>query len=340
MRKNQFISGVILFMGILLKGAPLYAQEIGLNIDFFGYADNREFRAPYTKDKTIFGTLLSPSFYFNIDKKNSIYGGMHYNQDFGKHPENKDRLNPIAYYNYKSEHIDFALGFMPRYPRLKDVPRVVLADTFMYDRPNIEGMYFEYKKKNIRQSVFIDWISKQSEHYREQFIVGINGHYQWGMLFLTNSGILFHNALTSIEDKSAHIQDNAVVTANIGLDFSKRTLLDSLTVDVGGVLGFDRVRSVYEMRKNAGFISNIYAGFKTFFLKNTVYLGQVQTLPNADSFYHRAKYNRLDLGWTPFKMQHLEGKLIATFHFSKGFIDNQQSFTLRYNFGKSFDKRN
>ena len=42
----------------------------------------------------------------------------------------------------------------------------------------------------------------------------------------------------------------------------------------------------------------------------------------------------IDLGWIPFKTKRLEGKFIASFHFSKGHVDNQQAFLLRYNFAK------
>ncbi|MEN5058427.1 hypothetical protein [Sphingobacterium kitahiroshimense] len=336
-KKHKFLSMIygrsMLLCSLLLSTGSLYAQEIGLKVDFFGYADNREFSAPHTRNKTIFGTLTSPSLYFALDSSSRLYGGVHYNQDFGVHPKNKSKINPIAYYNYKTQHIDFAIGFIPRYPRLKDVPRVVLADTFMYDRPNIEGMYFEYKNKHLRQRIFIDWLSKKSEQHREQFIAGLSGHASWGLLFVAHSGILFHNALTSTPDSAAHIQDNAVLNAKIGLNLSRKTFLDSLSIDVGGVLGFDRLRSVYPMRKKAGFMSTMYLGLKQFSVVNTLYLGQAQALPNGDAFYARNRYNRLDLGWTPFRTRILEARLVASFHFSKGFVDNQQAFTLRYHFG-------
>lgn len=319
---------------ILLGSSSLKAQEVGFKLDFFGYADNREFGAIYTQPKTIFGTIISPQLYFKLDGGHAVYGGVHYNQDFGKHPENKQRLNPIAYYNYTSTTIDFAVGFIPRYERLKDMPRVVLADTFMYDRPNIEGMYFQYSKGGFKQRVFIDWLSKQGYSHREQFVAGISGIYRAGLFYIDHAGLLYHNALTSNDAIDEHIQDNAVITAKFGLDLSYKTLFDSLTVDAGAVIGFDRVRTEYEMRTAKGFISTQHMGYKKFAVTNTIYIGEAQNLPNGDSFYHRDKYDRLDLIWTPFKTQAIEGKLVASFHFSKGQIDNQQAFTLRYNFGQ------
>ncbi|WP_156306916.1 hypothetical protein [Sphingobacterium endophyticum] len=332
---NKSISRIFLTILLITLSTLSFAQKIGLGVDFFGYADNREYGAQYTIPKTFFGATISPNLYFQLEENHRIYGGIHFNQEFGKHVENKSRLNPIAYYNYKTEKFDFALGFIPRFERLKDIPRMVLADTFMYDRPNIEGMYFNYQNGNVQQSVFIDWMSKQSPTKREQFVAGISGKYGFGNFFVRNDGLLYHNALTSNDSIDEHIQDNAVIMLRVGIDLSTKTFLDSLSIDAGGAIGFDRVRSVYDMKKSTGFISNVHLGYKRFFISNSLYLGQAMNLPNGDSFYHRDSYDRLDLGWVPFKTDKIEGKFTASFHFSPGQVDNQQMFTLRYNFGRT-----
>ncbi|MFD2555671.1 hypothetical protein [Sphingobacterium tabacisoli] len=313
----------------------LKAQEIGVKLDFFGYADNREYGTTYTEDKTIFGSLISPQLYFKLSDNHALYGGVHYNKDFGSRQQDKRAFNPIAYYNYTSTNIDFAIGFIPRYERLKNVPRVVLADTFMYDRPNLEGMFFKYRKEGFEQRVFIDWLSKQTFTDRERFMAGIAGSYHQGLFYVEHAGILYHNALTSNDDLDEHVQDNGVITANVGLDLSDKTTLDSLTIDAGAVVGFDRIRTKYDMQVTKGFISKQHLGYKKFGLTNTLYLGQAQNLPNGDPFYRRDKYDRVDLSWAPFTSKAIEAKLVVSFHFSKDQIDNQQAFTLRYNFGQS-----
>ncbi|TYR32960.1 hypothetical protein FXV77_18150 [Sphingobacterium phlebotomi] len=310
-------------------------QQMGLEVDFFGYVDNREYKSSYTEDKTFLGTILSPKLYFALDSNHRIYGGLHYNQDFGIHQENKERISPIAYYNFRNKNIDFALGHMPRHERLADVPRMVLADTFMYDRPNIEGMYFAFQNRYIKQAIYIDWLSKQSYHQRERFVVGLSGKYTFGSFYVADDALLYHNAKTSNEELEDNIQDNGIVLLRIGADLSRKTFLDSLTVDAGMAIGFDRVRNEYDLRVARGFISNIYIGYKQFFLGNTLYLGDAQNLPNGDSFYHRDTYDRLDLGWTPFRKGNLEGRFTASFHFAPDQVSNQQAFTLRYRFGKT-----
>lgn len=312
------------------------AQQAGLEVDFFGYADNREYKSNYTEDKTFFGAILSPRLYFALDSNHRIYGGLHYNQDFGKHSENRERLSPIAYYNFNNKNIDFALGFFPRHKRLADVPRMVLADTLLYDRPNMEGMYFSFQNQNVKQAIYIDWMSKQSYQHRERFVVGLSGKYTFGNFYIADDALLYHNALTSNEEIEEHIQDNAIVLLRVGADLSNKTFLDSLTVDAGMAFGFDRVRTEYDLRTAKGFIANIHLGYRKFFLHNTLYLGEAQNLPNGDSFYHRDTYNRLDLGWTPFRRGNVDGKFTASFHLAPDQISNQQAFTLRYRFGKAF----
>lgn len=314
-------------------------QRVGFDIDFFGYADNREYKSIYTEDKTIFGTIISPKLSFALDSNNRIVGGMHYNQNFGRHAENGDRLFPIAYYNYKSKNFDFALGHMPRYERLKDVPRIALADTFMYDRPNIEGMYLAFQKNAWKQALYIDWLSKQSPNQRERFLVGLTGKYTLGRFYVKDDALLYHNALSSNDTIDQHIQDNGMVMLRVGVDLSHKTFLDSLSIEAGGVIGFDRVRTEYDLRVARGFISSIFLGYRKFFIENTLYLGDPQNLPNGDSFYHRNSYNRLDLGWVPFRKGNLEGKFTASLHFAPDQTSNQQAFTLRYRFGSNIWKK-
>ncbi len=339
MRAHQSFLVYILFSYCLLALPTQAQQRVSFDIDFFGYADNREYKSIYTEDKTIFGTIISPTLSFAIDSNHRIVGGMHYNQDFGRHTENGDRLLPIAYYNYKNKNFDFALGHMPRYERLKDVPRIALADTFMYDRPNIEGMYLASQKDGWKQALYIDWLSKQSPNQRERFLVGLTGKYMLGRFYIKDDALLYHNALSSNDTIDQHIQDNGMAMLRLGVDLSHQTFLDSLSIEAGGVIGFDRVRTEYDLRVARGFISSIFLGYRRFFIENTLYLGDPQNLPAGDSFYHRDSYNRLDLGWVPFRKGNLEGKFTASFHFAPDQTSNQQAFTLRYRFGSNIWKK-
>jgi len=314
--------------------APIRAQEIGFYNEFFGFADNREYKSVHTEDKTIFGVIYSPGLQVSVDDQHHVYVGAYYRKDVGARA---NHFNSTLYYNFRDENFDFALGLMPRHERLRDVPRMVLADTFLYDRPNIEGMHLAFRKNGIWQSLYIDWLSKQDIEDRERFVVGLSGKFCFGSFYLAEDALLYHNALTSSGNPDEHVQDNGVVLLRIGWD-GRKSGLDSLTADAGYAMGFDRLRTVYAMRRSLGFVANLYGEHKRFFLANTLYLGQAQQLPMGDPFYRRGTYNRLDIGWFPFrktferkksKKPTIEGKLTFSIHFAADQTSNQQAFLLR-----------
>lgn len=311
----------------------IQAQEVGIKVDFFGFADNREFKAPFTTPKTIFGTRISPQASLTLIDDHKLITGVHYKQDFGKQRNTKNQANFIAYYNYETTNIDFSIGLIPREEKLRQIPRLVLADTFYYDRPNIEGMIFKYSNATFYQLAYIDWTNKQSKNEREEFIIGFSGRYLWNDFYINNNALLFHKALTTNNIEENNIQDNAVLKVSLGIDLSKFTFFDSLSFDLGFVGGFDRIRTVYT-KESFGFVNNIHLDYKKLSLTNSLYIGQKLNLVNGDPFYKNGSYNRLDLKWSAFKLKNIEASLCASFHFVKNYFDNQQAFTLKYKFGK------
>ncbi|MGJ1284903.1 hypothetical protein ACR79P_14485 [Sphingobacterium spiritivorum] len=315
---------------LLLLYTNSNAQNVGYQIDFLGYADNREFKAPYTESKTIFGTRISPELYFKLSDNHTVHGGIHVAQEFGEREHKNPMLRPIIYYNYKNENFDFSIGHIPRYDLMKNTPRAILNDTLIYFRPNIEGMMLAYRNDHFQQRLFIDWTSKQSDKYREEFLVGMNGKVTVGDFYFSDDLILWHNALSANSDIDEHIQDNGVGIFKLGSNLTNKTPLDSLIIDAGIMMGIDRIRSQYDFRVKKGFIANVYMAFKSFSLENTFYKGGSQNTPYADSYYRYSTYDRLDVGWSPIQSANIQGTLKLALHFTPGRIDNQQMFTLRY----------
>src|SRR5690606_16721695 len=95
-------------------------------------------------------------------------------------------------------------------------------------------------------------------------------------------------------------------------------------------VSFERVRSLTGMNIPKGFVAEIDANYKRFFLQNSFYKGEGHRLILGDAFYTSETYNRLDLGWVLLITKNLEGRFKLTFHFVDGTMDNQQSFILRY----------
>ncbi|KAF5272474.1 hypothetical protein FQR65_LT17396 [Abscondita terminalis] len=175
----------------------LLTDNVGYQIDFLGYADNREFKAPYTQSKTIFGTRISPELYFKLSDNHTVHGGIHVAQEFGE----REHKNPI---------------------------------------PNIEGMMLAYRNDHFQQRLFIDWTSKQSDKYRESFLVGMNGKVTVGDFYFSDDLILWHNALSANSNSDEHIQDNGIGIFKLGSNLTNKTPLDSLIIDAGIMMGIDR----------------------------------------------------------------------------------------------------
>jgi len=324
---NKFILILVLFLCSL----NLKAQTLEWDIGFFGFADNREYSASDRDSPTLIGLQFAPEVGLLMDSINRIRFGVNILKEFGTN--NFSKINPTLYYNYKKQHIDFYIGLFPRVGLVDGFSNALLSDTLQYYRPNLSGMLFRYEKKNIYQQLWIDWNSKQSETQREQFLVGLSGNVKMGSFFLRHEAVLWHNALPKNNDENIHIQDNAAIAAYLGLDLSPKVKLDSLMLSAGSLLSFDRNRGIDKWNSPIGFLIEGYAAYKSFYIHNILYLGEPQFIALGDDFYSEDRYNRLDLGWAPFRNQRLSAKLAVSFHFTPGAIDNQQTLNLRYNIG-------
>src|SRR5690606_31670620 len=116
------------------------------------------------------------------------------------------------------------------------------------------------------------------ETQREQFLVGLSGKIKRGDFFFAHEGLLWHNALPENADANTHIQDNAALKADLGIDLTSRIQLDSLSFSVGGLFSFNRDRGLGVWRKAKGVVIEGHAMYKSFFIHNTLYLGEPQVI--------------------------------------------------------------
>ncbi|HWV74324.1 MAG TPA: hypothetical protein VN040_21545 [Pseudosphingobacterium sp.] len=307
------------------------AQEMfEWNVNTFGFADNREYVKAGLYSQTIFGIRVAPEVGLRIDSVHRVRFGVNFLQEFGDKPFGA-KANPTVYYNYEDKGFSFYLGAFPRVNLLSSYPRAVLNDTLMYYRPNVEGLFLKYQKANFHEQIWVDWTSRQTHEKREQFIVGLSGKVQTGLFYFTHYLTMLHTA--SSLDETFPVRDNAVGLFQVGVDLSDKTALDSLTIGAGVLASFDRLRGVYDSRTPKGAIVDIHAAYKSVFVNNTFYKGQAHDISFGDRFYTKDTYNRLDMGWRPFKSQNLEGYFMVSLHFTPGEISNQQMLMLRYNLG-------
>jgi len=305
------------------------------DVSFHGFADNREYAKSGRYAQTIFGARIAPEVGLAVDSIHRLKAGVNYLREFGTKNVGRE-FTPTVYYNYKKQGFNFYIGMFPRYGLLSDYPRAILNDTLLYYRPNVEGMLLRYTNNVLFQQIWIDWTSRQADTVPEQFMVGLSGKVRADLLYFAHHILLWHNALPKKKSANDHVQDNGAASGRIGIDLSGYTFLDSLDVNAGAIIGYDRLRDVYGWRISKGFITTLQATYRNFFLNNTFFTGQPLNIPYGDRFYTARRYDRVEIGWTPLRYKGLEGTFTASFHFTPGAMDNQQQFSLRYRIGRSY----
>ncbi|MFC3196967.1 hypothetical protein ACFOET_05000 [Parapedobacter deserti] len=325
-----------LFFVAFLWIGNLPAQDIGWQIGFHGFADNREYAKSGLYSQSILGMRIAPELIFSMDSAHFLHGGVNFLHEFGSVAA-KDVV-PTVYYNYRQQGHDFYIGMFPRKDLLAGYHRAILNDTLNYYRPNIEGLLWRYGNKIFRQQVWIDWTSRQTETEREQFMVGLSGRVNSGSLYLAHQITLWHDAgkKNNTDENETPVRDNGAAMLKIGIDLSELSFLDSLDISGGGIVSYDRLRSIYDWRTPKGVITDIYAEYRKIFIANTFYAGEGLDIAYGDRFYTSGLYDRLEIGWKPLQYKGLESQFTLSFHFTRGAVDNQQQFTLRYNIGKLY----
>ena len=159
-------------------------------------------------------------------------------------------LQPVAYYSFTSKMWLFNAGEFPREGLTTDFPRALLNDTLMYFRPNIQGLLARYKSDNgtFTETGFIDWLSRQTDVDREQFMFGASGKWRpnaYGPFYVSHYFMLMHDAGAAILLPNDHIGDNGGFEIKLGLDLThKQTTFDSLSFEAGTLVSLERVRGL------------------------------------------------------------------------------------------------
>ncbi|NEU07511.1 hypothetical protein GZH53_04215 [Flavihumibacter sp. R14] len=320
------------FLITFLSAFTSLAQQVEGNLNLHTFADNREYMKSNRYSQTIFGARLSPEIGLLVDSVHRLRVGFNALHEFGS-SKFTAKIDPVIYYQYQKKSWDFYMGAFPRVKLLDDYPRAILNDTLTYYRPNVEGMLVKLNTGKGHETVWIDWTSRQTDVDRETFLFGLSGLYKNGLFFVSHYAMMFHNAGPGVSIPDDHIQDNGAAALKVGLDLSKLTMLDSLTINTGGLMSFERTRSVSDWETPAGLLLEMHAGYKQFGVTNSLYLGEGHHIIYGDQFYTAKEYNRTDLSYSPIRYKNIEGKFTFSFHFLEGEVDSQQAFSLRYNIG-------
>lgn len=315
-------------------------QSLDINFNGLGFLDNREYRAYTERSRTYSGTRLALDLGLNLDSLNHFIVGVNGIHEFGAKPYFL-KVDPIAYYKFESNKWLFNAGMFPRAGLLDNYPRAILNDTLRYYRPNVEGLLTRYQGEHGHITLWLDWVSRQTNTDREQFLFGTSGKYMpnaFGPFYASYYFMLLHDAGPAVSIPNDHIRDNGATQIRLGYNFGHKTMFDSLSVEAGGMMSLERTR-VGEggggWKKPLGVVASAYASIGRFAFFDEFYKGEGHTVTYGDSFYEKKIYNRLDIIYTPFLFKHVKGQFILSLHQSPGQLsDNQEAFRIVFDLGR------
>lgn len=331
MKKNLLI--ILFSFGVLFTAS---AQQFVWKAGVHSFFDNTEFSGSDVQNsQTMSGVHLSPEIGLSWNKKHRIFVGFDLMHEFGNNEKIVDYADPLAYYNFDGERFRFYMGAFPRTLALSNYPRMFFQDSIANYRPVLNGLFWEYCKKDNYANVWLDWTSRQTELEREAFFMGWSGRYNLGVFYGQHFGYMYHFAHRKNMDNPGNLHDNGLILTSLGVDFSSKTAFEKLEANLGWSVALERNRDGdNEWDTPQGLLSEVKIEYKGLGLFNTLYLGQGQqiyyeTYGNAlywgDRFYRTKQYNRTDLYVNFFKTNVVNVKLIVTFHFAEKANYSQQA---------------
>jgi hypothetical protein len=332
-KKTYFVIVLSIFTTITVK-----AQTVDVHFNGLGFLDNHEYKEFVERSRTYSGTRTALDFGLNLDSLNSFVVGVNALHEFGAHPF-FGKVDPVIYYQYKSQAWQFNAGSFPREGLVSNFPRALLNDTLRYFRPNIEGLLARYQNTHGYETFFIDWLSRQTVTDREQFIFGASGKYAPkvdGAFYIQHYFFLMHDAGAEVLLPGDHINDNGGAQVRLGLDLThKQTTFDSLAVEAGGMISLERSRGIDGFQTPKGFVAGVYLGYHKLALFDEFYAGQGHHIVYGDSYYSKKTFNRVDVIYTPFLFKNIKGQFIFSFMQTPESTDSsQQAFRITYDLGR------
>jgi len=313
----------------------LRAQQLEYQVRFQGIGDNREFTHKYNHPQTILGERTGVELGTTIDSLHRFRFGISHLFEFGAEA---DAVKPklTAYYRYSDEKNSFCFGAFPRI-ELIDFPLAMLTDTFLYYRPNIEGLYGKHNWSWGHQLGFVDWTSRQTMTQRETFMAGLSGEIRLNKFFVQNYVLLFHHAVSAAKNPDEHITDNMGYTLYLGYNFEELTGLTKAFLKAGVMGSAIRERGVDDdYITGTSFTGQLYGEGKRFALRSTFSFGDGHHFMNGDRYYAQESYVRTDVIWKFLQYKNIQGHFNLSFHLVDGStLDQQQQLSLIYTFGNA-----
>lgn len=320
-----------------------FAIEPTWSIDFGSVFDNREGDDKMYEDKTFFFTTLAPEIGLKFTPKDRIAGGVVWTQPL-ENGVKDGKVVPTLYYRHESDKWKFSMGMFPRTQLREPLPGFLWCDSLAYFQRNIRGALVQYEEKNGFFDAYIDWRAIQTETRREAFNIMFHGQWRPGSRsFLMGGHLLMnHFAKTRHADESQSIVDNFLVNPYIGVDLSRKTVLDSLVVKAGALLTVERYREYNGWKTPGGFWLDATFEWRFLGLRNSLYAGgklfplysQFGTLLyQGESYYQSRFYNRTDVYARVMRNKYMDLEAQLNFNVAKGNFMFYQRLILNIHLG-------
>jgi hypothetical protein len=271
----------------------LLAQQFDWKTGYLGFMDNREVDNTAFYGQTMFGSRLNGEIGVSPDSTNRFAAGLDFLYEYGWQGPYK-RPSLVLYYEGSFKNLNYSFGSFNRYKKI-DMPIALLNDTLNYYRPDIEGMFIEYKMPSFRQNIWIDWTGRKTSSTRESFIMGFSGYFEKGLFIYQHHLVMNHISLTEPMQAGTYVRDNFGATVKAGLNLSSLTALDSLVFIAGWIGSLDRQRHLYNFMYSKGFTCELEARYRHFGLHEMVCISNGLTILPGDAPYSAKYYNRADL---------------------------------------------
>ncbi|MEI8085891.1 MAG: hypothetical protein WCG93_06720 [Paludibacter sp.] len=327
----------VLFI-FLIVNSFIFAQELQWKAGLNYFFDNTEFASStLTQDQTMNGVHFSPEIGISWDSVHAFFGGVNALKISGSKGF-VDKVDFTAYYQYKSNNVDFKAGNFPRADLLSNYSDFFFQDSVINFRPILQGVFLQKGNKNAYYNIWLDWVSHQTDIDRESFYAGASAHKSSGMFFVDFQSYMFHYANTLASHPLYSVCDNALAHLSVGSAYSNKQGIDTLLFAVGVLGGYERDRGMGDdAYMPVGLVLRLNFQYRGFGTNNTLYVGDPRmSLYNkyggdfywSNPFLRSKSYLESKFYVNVFNREWINGKVGMNLHFSEKQIFFEQTFSL------------
>ncbi len=302
-----------------------FGQTTDWYVNLHNIMDNREYKVAVGNPQSIMASRLDFAVGLKPDSTSGCYAGLNYMFEYGS---NLDDIAPTLNLYYAIERPEFTLyaGSFAK-EKVMTFPRIFFSDSLNYYTPNIGGLAYEWHPSWGRQSIYADWTGRRTTYRRESFILGIAGEYKKNNFYILDYAYMFHYGFRDGKPYSENIRDNGMGALFFGYDLSDKTVLNSLTCDLGFVGNYDRERPD-DYHFYGGTLVRMSMRYKRLGIDATSYYGHKLHNPLGNQLYKHGKYTRIELCAIPLVGKNIETEFRWGLHFAKGILSNTQKLSL------------